>query len=424
MVKAEETPAPVVTEEHIKKLFNIGYRNFIAGDYPEAADALQEVCRFNSETYGEKDDKCADALLLYGRTLLELGRAENCVLGNALKGWREIEYDSQENIDSEQFENPEKVSADEREKLRNDVNEAMAENDTIDEEESKETSEDKKMETEEEKKTEAEETKPEEKKAEEEPMSTDKMETADSKADDKMETTDEKKEPATEEQDSLAEDPDSMPSLQLAWEIIELARVIFKQRPESMERDTKISECYLRLGEVSLEIESYANAVGDFLECQALQKKHFEKIDRRIAETHYHLGVAYGYQKRHDSAKEHFSEARKIIDERIDTLTLKFDELTEKDGPISEQNELTNEIAQLKDLLPDLNSKLEDIESTLKSERVSDKVTEHLTKDSKVLTDSNKTTESSNIQHLVKRKAEEMEKLEAVEKKAKVDTTA
>ena len=46
MVKAEETPAPVVTEEHIKKLFNIGYRNFTAGDYPEAADALQEVCRF------------------------------------------------------------------------------------------------------------------------------------------------------------------------------------------------------------------------------------------------------------------------------------------------------------------------------------------------------------------------------------------
>ncbi|CAG5095498.1 Oidioi.mRNA.OKI2018_I69.XSR.g14213.t2.cds [Oikopleura dioica] len=425
MVKAEETPAPEITEEAIKKLFNIGYRNFIAGDYPEAADALQEVCRFNSEKYGEKDDKCADALLLYGRTLLELGRAENCVLGNALKGWREIEYDSQDNIDSEQFENPEKVSPDEREKLRNDVNEAMAEADTIEEEESKdakdeEKSEDKKMETEE---TKAEETKPEEKKEEakpeeskEEPMSTDKMDTETTEA---KPAEEKPKEPASEEQDSLAEDPDSMPSLQLAWEIIELARVIFNKRPESMERDIKISECYLRLGEVSLEIENYANAVGDFLECQALQKKHFDKIDRRIAETHYHLGVAYGYQKRHDSAKEHFGEARKIIDERIDSLTLKFDELTEKDGPMSEQNELTNEIAQLKDLLPDLNSKLEDIEATLKSEPVSDKVSEHLNKDNKVLTDSNKTNESSNIQHLVKRKAEEMEKLEAVEKKAK-----
>ena len=30
----------------------------------------------------------------------------------------------------------------------------------------------------------------------------------------------------------MAEDPDSIPSLQLAWEMIELARVIYKQREE------------------------------------------------------------------------------------------------------------------------------------------------------------------------------------------------
>ena len=35
-----------VSAEDIKKLYNIGYRNFIAGDYSEAADALQEVCRW------------------------------------------------------------------------------------------------------------------------------------------------------------------------------------------------------------------------------------------------------------------------------------------------------------------------------------------------------------------------------------------
>ena len=30
----------------------------------------------------------------------------------------------------------------------------------------------------------------------------------------------------------MAEDPDAIPSMQLAWEMIELARVIYKQREE------------------------------------------------------------------------------------------------------------------------------------------------------------------------------------------------
>ena len=34
------------------------------------------------------------------------------------------------------------------------------------------------------------------------------------------------------EEDSMAEDPDAIPSLQLAWEMIELARVIYKARDE------------------------------------------------------------------------------------------------------------------------------------------------------------------------------------------------
>jgi len=73
---------------------------------------------------------------------------------------------------------------------------------------------------------------------------------------------------------------------------------------KSLERGVKISECYLRLGEIGLENESYTGAIGDLLECKSLQKQHFEGHDRRIAETHYHLGVAYSFEKRHDNAKE------------------------------------------------------------------------------------------------------------------------
>ena len=97
----------------------------------------------SAATYGEKDDQCADALLLYGRCLLELGRAENCVLGNALKGWSQIEYDSQENLSSSQFEDPDAVSKEEREKLREEVTSAMAEADTIEEEDGEKMEEEK-----------------------------------------------------------------------------------------------------------------------------------------------------------------------------------------------------------------------------------------------------------------------------------------
>lgn len=424
MVKVDDS-IPIeagLTEAEVKKLYNMGYRNFIAGDYSEAADALQEVCRFNASNFGEKDDKCADALLLYGRCLLELGRAENCVLGNALKGWSQLEYDSQESITNDQFEDPEQVSPSEREKLRDEVTSAMAEPDTVEEEgEIADSAEEKitpEKGTEEKPSEELMETdgKPAVDKPEESTKVDEKLTAVTEKMDEDKSENNKEEEPSVE-QDSLAEDPDSIPSLQLAWEMIELARVVYKKREESTERDVKISECYLRLGEVGMEIENYSGAVGDFLECQVLQKKHFDNLDRRIAETHYHLGAAYSFQKRFDNAKEHFGTARQMVLDKIDALTTKFDDDTETECPAKVLNDLTNEIAQLKDILPDLNSKLEDIESSLKTESF-DKVAEHLSKEK---VSESEPVEAGSIQHLVKRKQEELEKMEAnSEKKAKV----
>ena len=147
-----------------------------------------------------------------------------------------------------------------------------------------------------------------------------------------------------------------------------------------MERDIKISECYLRLGEIGLENENYTGAIGDLLECQILQKQHFGKLDRRIAESHYHLGSAYSFEKRYNNAKEHFESARKIIIDIIDKLYEKYDAESEKGDEIfvNELNEINSySIVQLKDILPDLNSKLEDIECSIKNEKFN-KVQEHL----------------------------------------------
>ena len=50
----------------------------------------------------------------------------------------------------------------------------------------------------------------------------------------------------------MAEDPDAIPSMQLAWEMIELARVIYKQREEVhfqnfFEKSPSTVASYLRL---------------------------------------------------------------------------------------------------------------------------------------------------------------------------------
>ena len=103
------------------------------------------------------------------------------------------------------------------------------------------------------------------------------------------------------------------------------------------------------MGEIGLENEQYSSAVGDLLECQMLQKARFDANDRRIAETHYHLGVAYSFEKRPNNAQEHFKSARDIIDAKIDALTEQFDAESEKDKSEEKlMSDLTNEIAQLK----------------------------------------------------------------------------
>jgi len=97
-------------------------------------------------------------------------------------------------------------------------------------------------------------------------------------------------------------------------------------------------------------------------------------------------------------------------------LTEQFDAESEKETSDEKlMSDLTNEIAQLKDILPDLNSKLEDMDAMINQKGTS-KVQEHLD------TSKSETTGTvQDIQHLVKRKQEEKEKMEQAEKKQKLD---
>ncbi|KAE8609899.1 hypothetical protein XENTR_v10011943 [Xenopus tropicalis] len=117
----------------------------------------------------------------------------------------------------------------------------------------------------------------------------------------------------TEEKETEEED---VGNLQLAWEMLDLCKLIFK-RQQSKEAQLKAAQAHLKLGEVSVESENYSQAVEDFLACLNIQKEHLEEHDRLLAETNYHLGLAYQYSSKHEDAISHFTQSVGVIEKRM-----------------------------------------------------------------------------------------------------------
>ena len=89
-----------------------------------------------------------------------------------------------------------------------------------------------------------------------------------------------------------AEDEDDPSNLQLAWEMLELAKMVFKEQLEGSKKDSisqqlkailekRLCETFLTLGEVSLENENYEQAVEDLNLCLERQKVSFMIIFSR-----------------------------------------------------------------------------------------------------------------------------------------------
>merc|ERR1711973_303222 len=163
------------------------------------------------------------------------------------------------------------------------------------------------------------------------------------------EASDEKKEDEEEEEPS---------NLQLAWEMLELAKVVYSKQLEAGADDKsnlleRLCSTMLALGEVSIENENYKQAVEDIQEC--LKKEETMPKDARIlAETHYQLGVAQGFHAQHDEAVESLKSAIKIIQERITNM--------EK----VETEEAKKEVTELKALVPEIEEKIKDTQDMKK----------------------------------------------------------
>ncbi|XP_041127343.1 nuclear autoantigenic sperm protein-like isoform X4 [Polyodon spathula] len=277
--------ASVDVLEEANKLIGTGNKNLVMGDIPAAVNAFQEACGMLAQKYGDTADECAEAFFLCGKSLLELARVENGVLGNALEGVPEEE-------------------------------------DGVGEGEKKEDS---------------------------------KIESADNLDDGEEEEDEEEGEGEATAEDGKESEEEEVGNLQLAWEMLEIAKVIYK-RKESKEDQLFAAQAHLKLGEISVESGNYPQATEDFQECLAIQKQHLEPHSRLLAETHYQLGLVFGYINQYSKAIEHFNHSVEVIESRLAMLKEVIDKAKSDESVLEDKKEME----EIKLLLPDIREKIED----------------------------------------------------------------
>merc|ERR1712025_164947 len=422
-----KTKTPEQIQEEANDLLAIGKRDLLVNNIPEAVSNLAKACELLSKQFGETAKECAEVYYYYGKSLLELSRMESGVLGNALEGVPEEESES----NTSQFEDPSKLTDKEKTEVTEKIADALEENiDELEkmkekaEEEKKDstskagetkegtdeakksesTDDSKKTESKDEaKKTDGKEESKEESKGEKEKSEANKegessqdeameedeeVETGDETGDETAESSDEKKEGADEKKDE--EEPSN---LQLAWEMLELAKIVYTKLVTDAKEDEKLRCALCGLGEVSIESENYKQAIEDFQTCLKRQAE-FPKDSRCIAETHYQLGVALGYDTQFDEAVTSLKSAISIIQERI----------TNKEKEDSE--EAKKEVTDLKALVPEIEEKIKDTED-MKKEAENKKTTEGASSSGDSL-GSERAAEVKPVSSIaVKRKAEE-----------------
>eukprot|EP00091_Calanus_sinicus_P011289 TRINITY_DN255_c0_g1_i2.p1 TRINITY_DN255_c0_g1~~TRINITY_DN255_c0_g1_i2.p1 ORF type:complete len:485 (-),score=232.46 TRINITY_DN255_c0_g1_i2:77-1441(-) len=364
-----KTPAEV--QEEATTCLVTGKRHLLVSDVPAAVTILAKACELLSAQFGETAKECAESYFYYGKALLELSRLESGVLGNALDGVPEEDDEA----NNSKIEDPAKMTADEKNEVEEKVGEALEENFvSLEKKEEEKAEKEKKEEIDEavEKKVESKEGEKKEEELEEGEASGSKEETEDEgmeegddsqeeegegDQDEEMDADKSTSETAAGEKEEKkeGEEEEEPSNLQLAWEMLELAKVVYTKQIETgaenkSEMEEKLCSSILALGEVSIENENYSQAVEDIKLCLEKQK-NLPKDSRIIAETHYQLGVAQGFNAQYDEAVESLNSAIKIIKEKTKNM---------KEEHKSPSDDQKKEIAELEALVPEIEEKIAD----------------------------------------------------------------
>merc|ERR1712051_727735 len=173
----------------------------------------------------------------------------------------------------------------------------------------------------------------------------------------------------TDKSAQAQEEEEDPSNLQLAWEMLELAKQIFSKHADSLEAadpvrlelESKLSETYQTLCEVSIENENYPQAIEDLTMCLRRRQDLLPEDNRSVAETHYQLGVALGFNTQFDEAVNALNDAILVLEKRVTNLKEKKEsrDPSTKDDAANDDTRV-KEIAELEGLIPEIREKIAD----------------------------------------------------------------
>ncbi|KAI8814413.1 hypothetical protein BJ742DRAFT_766211 [Cladochytrium replicatum] len=182
---------------------------------------------------------------------------------------------------------------------------------------------------------------------------------------------------------------DNVDDFQLAWEILDLARIVLTQQKEQLESKPdadkaeyaevvrRLSVTFLTLGDIMLEQEQWENAIRDFTSALSTKQATITSTPARdLAEIHFKLALALELAGRIDDAIVSVQASADVLNQRADMLRSELVDLERaalgskgkkeavagaKD-PETEMEERRREIDEIvKEIFPEILAKAEEL---------------------------------------------------------------
>merc|ERR1719479_530843 len=132
-----------------------------------------------------------------------------------------------------------------------------------------------------------------------------------------------------------------------------------KQAKLKEDVENRINDTFQTLGELSIENENYPQAIEDLNTCLKRRQIMMPEDSRCIAETHYQLGVAQGFNLEFDEAVKSLEGAIHVLQGRVEKLKTK----TESIDPAKARDAFYSreiEIKEIESLIPEIREKISD----------------------------------------------------------------